>query len=120
MKILANIIWFIFGGFFIGMTWIILGLLLCLTIIGIPFGKQCFKAAGLTFMPFGKTVECNFDRYPIVNIIWVLLIGWEMALGYLFSGLLCCVTIIGIPLGLQSFKMMKLAFLPFGAIVKKR
>ena len=120
MKILANIIWFILGGFFIGMTWVILGVLLCLTIIGIPFGKQCFKAAELTFMPFGKTVECNFDKHPIVNIIWVLLIGWEMALGYLFSGLLCCVTIIGIPLGVQSFKMMKLAFLPFGATVKKR
>jgi uncharacterized membrane protein YccF (DUF307 family) len=118
MKILANIIWFIFGGFFIGMTWIILGLLLCLTIIGIPFGKQCFKAARLTLAPFGKTVITHFDKHPIANIIWVIFAGWELAAGYFFASLLCCVTIVGIPFGLQGFKLMTLAFCPFGAEVK--
>ena len=115
MKALANVIWFIFGGLWLGLSWALLGILLCITIIGIPFGKQCFKAARLTFMPFGKKVVCKFDKHPIANVIWALIFGWEIALGYLLSGIICCITIIGIPLGLQSFKMMKLAFCPFGA-----
>ena len=119
MKFIANVIWFIFGGLWLGLGWALLGLLLCITIIGIPLGKQCFKVAKLTFAPFGKTVTCNFDKHPIANILWAVLVGWEMALAYLCSGILCCVTIIGIPLGLQSFKLMKLAFLPFGATVTK-
>lgn len=118
MKLIANIIWMIFGGIFTALAWLILGILLCITIIGIPFGKQCFKAAALTLAPFGKKVVSNFGKHPIMNIIWMLLFGWEMALGYLFAGLVCCVTIIGIPVGLQSFKMMQLALIPFGAEVK--
>ena len=117
MKLIANIIWFIFGGLWLGLSWALRGLLLCITIIGIPFGTQCVKASKLTFAPFGKKVTCNFDKHPVANIIWAVLAGWEMALGYLFSGIICCITIIGIPLGLQSFKLMKLAFLPFGATV---
>ena len=117
MKTLANIIWFIFGGIWLGLSWAFLGLLLCITVIGIPFGKQCFKFAKLTFAPFGKTVTCNFDAHPIANIIWVVFAGWEMAMGYLCSGICCCITIVGIPLGLQAFKLMKLAFVPFGAVV---
>jgi uncharacterized membrane protein YccF (DUF307 family) len=68
-------------------------------------------------MPFGKRVDCHFDEHPIANILWVILVGWEMALGYLISGVLLCITVIGIPVGLQVFKLMKLAFLPFGADV---
>ena len=117
MKLIANIIWFIFGGLWLGLSWAILGVLLCITIIGIPFGKQCFKAAKLTFAPFGKKVNTNFDKHPVANILWAIFFGWEMALGYLAAGVICCITIIGIPLGLQSFKLMKLAFLPFGAAV---
>jgi uncharacterized membrane protein YccF (DUF307 family) len=117
VKTIANIIWIILGGLWLGLGWAILGILLCITIIGIPFGTQCFKAAKLTFAPFGKHVNVNFDKHPVANILWAILVGWEMALGYLISGLLCCITIIGIPLGLQSFKLMKLAFLPFGATV---
>lgn len=119
MKTLANIIWFIFGGIWLGLAWAFLGILLCITIIGIPLGKQCFKAATLTFMPFGKKVVTNFSKHPIANIIWILVCGWEMAMGYLVSGIICCITIIGIPLGLQSFKLMALALLPFGATVNK-
>ena len=119
MKTLANIIWFLLGGIWLGLSWFLLGLLLCLTIIGIPLGKQCFKAASITFMPFGKKVNCNFDKHPVSNILWAVIVGWEMALGYLFAGIICCITIIGIPVGLQSFKLMKLAFLPFGATISK-
>ena len=117
MRFIANVIWFIFGGLWLGLGWALLGLLLCITIIGIPLGKQCFKAAKLTFAPFGKTVSTHFDKHPIANILWAVFIGWEMALGYLFSGVICCITIIGIPFGLQAFKLMKLAFLPFVATV---
>ena len=118
MKLIANIIWFILGGLWLGLGWLLLGLLLCITIIGIPFGLQCFKAAKLTFAPFGKRVTVQFDKHPVANLLWAILAGWEMALCYLVSGILCCITIIGIPMGLQSFKLMKLAFLPFGATVK--
>ena len=118
MKTIANLIWFIFGGIWLGLLWLLLGLLLCITIIGIPFGKQCFKAAKLTFFPFGKKVRTHFEKHPIANFLWVVLVGWELAIGYLLGGLLCCITIVGIPLGLQAFKMMKLAFLPFGSQVK--
>ena len=117
MRFLANVVWFILGGIWLGLSWVLLGLLLCITIIGIPLGKQCFKAAALTFAPFGKKVNIHFDRHPIANILWLLLVGWEMALGYLLAGIFCCVTIIGIPVGLQVFKMTKLALLPFGATV---
>ena len=114
---IANIIWFIFGGLILGAVWLLLGLVLCITIIGIPFGLQCFKAAKLTVMPFGKKVDVNFSEHPVANILWAIIAGWEMALGYLFAGILCCITIVGIPLGLQAFKMTKLALLPFGAKV---
>ena len=118
MRFLANVIWFIFGGLWLGLSWALLGLLLCITIIGIPLGRQCFKAAALTFAPFGKRVNIHFERHPIANLLWVILCGWEMALGYLGAGILCCITIIGIPFGLQSFKLMKLALLPFGAKIR--
>ena len=117
MKLIANIIWMIFGGILTAIAWLFLGIMLCITIIGIPFGKQCFKAARLTLAPFGKKVVSNFGKHPIANILWILLFGWEMSLGYLFAGIMCCVTVIGIPVGLQSFKMMQLALIPFGADV---
>ncbi len=119
MKVIGNILWFILGGLISGIAWGVLGILLCITVIGIPFGMQCFKAAGLSFAPFGKQVEVHFDKHPLANVLWAIFLGWEMALGYLVCGVLLCITVIGIPAGLQAFKFMKLAFLPFGAEIKK-
>lgn len=119
MRWIGNIVWFLFGGCWLGLSWTLLGALLCITLVGIPLGLQCFKAAALTFAPFGKVVKIEFDAHPVANILWAVLVGWEMALGYLTSGVACCITLIGIPFGLQSFKMMKLAFLPFGAQIGK-
>ena len=119
MRILGNILWFILGGIWLGLSWFLLGVLLCITLIGIPFGVQCFKAAKLTVAPFGKQVRVQFEEHPIANVLWAILIGWEMALGYLACGVICCITLVGIPFGLQAFKMMKLAFLPFGADILK-
>ncbi len=118
MKLLANIIWIIFGGLISAIMWFLAGVLFCVTIIGIPLGKQCFKFAKLSFAPFGKKVKLNFTKHPIINVIWLLLAGWEMFLVYLLAGALCCVTIIGIPVGIQAIKLSILAFAPFGAKVK--
>lgn len=118
MRFLGNLIWFIFGGLLISLGWLISGLLLCITVIGIPFGMQCFKAAKLTAFPFGKRVDTNFSKHPIANLLWVIFFGWEMALGYLFSAIACCITIIGIPFGLQGLKMVSLALFPFGTKIR--
>ncbi len=118
MRLLGNIIWFIFGGLIAALLWFILGILLSMTIIGIPLGQQCFKFAGLVLFPFGKEVDINFDKHPIANILWLVFVGWEMALGYLGIGLFFMITIIGIPFGIQWLKLTKLALLPFGAKIR--
>ncbi|MBQ9745575.1 MAG: YccF domain-containing protein [Clostridia bacterium] len=117
MRLIGNILWIILGGIFISAAWLFLGILLCITVVGIPFGVQCFKFARLNLAPFGKDVRVQFFSHPIINALWAVFFGWEMALAYLSAGLACCVTIIGIPFGLQAFKMMKLALFPFGADV---
>ncbi len=118
MRFLGNIIWFIFGGLIASLLWIILGILLSITIIGIPFARQCFKFAEIVLTPFGKNVKTNFDKHPIANIIWAILVGWEMALGYLAIALFFGITIIGIPFAIQWIKLAQLAILPFGAKIK--
>ena len=116
MRVLGNILWIILGGLAIAIGWALVGLILCISIIGIPLGVQAFKMAGLTLTPFGKTVQYGGGvGSTLVNILWVVLVGWWMALGYLGAGVLICITILGSPFGIQSFKMAKLALWPFGA-----
>ncbi|HHU55379.1 MAG TPA: YccF domain-containing protein [Acholeplasmataceae bacterium] len=119
MKIVGNIIWLIFGGFIAFLMYMVIGALLCVTIIGIPFGLQCFKIGKLFLWPFGKKVETNFDKHPIANIIWLILVGWGSALSALITGAVLFITIIGIPFGKQWFKLAKLVLLPFGAEIKE-
>lgn len=121
MGIIGNILWFIFGGWISGITWLISGLIWCITIIGIPYGLQCFKFASLSLMPFGKDIEFDGGVVSIlVNVIWILLFGIPMAILNLVIGCIWCITIIGIPFGLQFFKIARLAFAPFGSkIVRK-
>lgn len=119
IKIIANILWVILGGFWTALAWAALACLLCITIVGIPFGLQCFKAARLTFFPYGKKVVTNYDKHPIANMLWAMLLGWEIAVAYFVFGIVNCVTVIGIPHGIQCFKLMKLAFIPFGASIQK-
>lgn len=118
MSLVANIIWILFGGIWLALLWLLIGILLCITIVGIPLGLQCFKAAKLSFAPFGKKVILNFTEHPIANTIWAVTGGWGMALVYLVVGIINCITIFGIPRGIQCFKIMKLALFPFGAKVK--
>ena len=120
MRIISNIIRILFGGIWLALLWALSGILLCITIVGIPFGIQCFKAAGLSFAPYGKKVVLDFAKHPIANTLWAIVGGWGMAIAYFFIGVLNCITIIGISKGIQCFKIMKLAFFPFGAeIVRK-
>lgn len=118
MNLLGNILWFICGGIISGLSWILAGVIWCITIIGIPIGLQCFKFAGLSFWPFGKQVVYGGGAMStIANIFWLLFSGIPLALENLLLGLICCIAIIGIPFGKQFFKIAKLALTPFGAKV---
>ena len=117
MRFIGNLIWIILGGFFIAASWFVLGVLLCITVIGIPLGSQCLKFARLSLAPFGKNVLVRFLSHPIINVLWAVFFGWEMALAYISAGIANCITIVGIPLGLQAFKFAQLALFPFGADV---
>ena len=121
MKTIGNILWFVFGGFLSGLGWFLSGLIWCITIIGIPYGRQCFKFASLSFFPFGKDVVYGGGAIStLANIIWLIFFGIWMSLGNLFIGLIWCVTIVGIPFGKQFFKIAKLALTPFGAQIVYR
>lgn len=120
MRFLGNLLWFVFGGFVSGLAWVLSGLVWCLTIIGIPYGRQCFKFASLSFSPFGKDVLYGGGAVStLANILWLLFFGIWMALGNLGLGALWCLTIIGIPFGKQFFKIAKLSLSPFGAQIVK-
>ena len=121
MKIIGNLLWIVLGGLIISLLWFIAGLLLCITIIGIPFGTQCFKIAGFVLWPFGRDITPGGFGVmgAIGNIIWIIVCGIELAIVHLICGLLLCITIIGIPFALQHFKLAKLAFIPFGAQIHK-
>ena len=119
MGCLGNAIWFVFGGFVSGLSWILAGCLWCITIIGIPIGIQCFKFAGLCFFPFGKEVVYGGSAGSLLlNIVWMLVTGIPLAIQSAVFGILFCITIIGIPFGLQHFKISKLALMPFGSTIK--
>lgn len=115
MRILGNILWFILGGLVSSLVFFIIGVIFCITILGIPFGLQMFKIGKLMILPFGKEIETNFDEHPIMNIFWVIFLGLIFAIGHLFIALFFFITIIGIPFGKQHLKLMKLSFIPFGA-----
>ena len=117
MNLLGNIIWLIFGGFIAGMAYIIGGLLLCITIVGIPFGLQSIKLGMATFAPFGKEVveskRAGGCLTLVFDIIWIVLFGWEIAIAHLVSALILAITIIGIPFAKQHFKLLPVALFPF-------
>lgn len=118
MRVLGNILWFILGGILLGLSWLLAGFLWCITIVGIPVGLQCFKFAALSFFPFGKEVDYGGGAGSVLlNILWLIFGGLEIALTAAAVGVFFCITIIGIPFGLQCFKIAKLALLPFGASV---
>ena len=118
MKTIGNIIWILLGGLPMAIGWFFIGILWCITIIGIPIGLQAFKLAKLSFLPFGKRVSPGRGAGSmILNILWLIFGGLLLAAGSFIVGCLFCITIIGIPFGKQHFKLAKLALMPFGATV---
>lgn len=117
MKVIGNVIWLIFGGLVLAVEYFLVGVVLCITIIGIPFGIQCFKLAGFSLWPFGSTMERRPDAggmSVLGNVLWFLLAGWWICLSNLIAGVVMCITIIGIPVGLGAFKLAGVALAPFG------
>lgn len=108
--------WNIFGGFLAGIGWLLAGIFWCITIIGIPIGLQCFKIAGLSFCSFGKRViHSDSTGCFLINMVLLIINGLPLAVVHCMSGAILCIKIIGIPFGLQSFKLARLALMPFGA-----
>jgi uncharacterized membrane protein YccF (DUF307 family) len=119
VRLLLNILWIVLGGgLLLWLEYVIVGLVLCLTIVGIPFGVQCFKIAGLALLPFGKEISVRRANGGVVqvilNVIWFVLAGLWIFLTHLGLALALAVTIIGIPFAVQHFKLSVLALWPFG------
>lgn len=118
MSLLGNILWLIFGGFLSGLGYIIGGLGLCLTVVGIPFGIQSIKLGFATFAPFGKRLvetETTFGCLKIVfDILWLVLFGWEIALLHLIHAGFLAITIVGLPFAVQHMKLVPVSLFPFG------
>jgi uncharacterized membrane protein YccF (DUF307 family) len=118
MRTIGNLLWVVLAGIWLALGYAIAGLLMCITIVGIPFGVQAFKLAQLSLWPFGRTVVPATDSGGCLglgaNIVWLVLFGWEIFLAHIVAGLLLCVTVIGIPFGIQAFKLGVLALWPFG------
>ena len=117
MRFILNLIWLVFCGLWMAILYAAAGLVCFVLIITIPFGIAAVRIAGYVLWPFGRTI----DRRPgagigsaIGNILWVILFGWWLAIGHLITGVLLCLTIIGIPLGLASFKIIPITLVPLG------
>ena len=122
MNTLGNLLWIIFGGFFVFALYLFGSIILFITIVGIPFGVQTMKLAAVALTPFHYTVQSGKRSsgclYLIMNIIWILFAGIEIAVVHLVLALLCSVTIVGIPFAIQHVKLAHLALVPFGADIK--
>ena len=118
MKTIGNLIWFLFGGLWMGLGWTLVGLIWCISIIGIPVGIQCFKFARLAFFPFGKVIVYGGGAPSLLcNVLWLIFGGFALAISAVIHGLIFCITIVGIPFGMQCFKFARLALTPFGSDV---
>lgn len=119
MGCLGNLLWFVFAGFWMMLGWGVTGVLWCVTIVGIPIGTQCFKIASVAAMPFGKDVDLGGGPVSLLaNILWIVFGGVELAAASAVIGVVLCITVIGIPFGVQCFKLAGVALMPFGARVR--
>ncbi|PKK14843.1 YccF domain-containing protein [Thermomonospora sp. CIF 1] len=117
MRTILNVLWLVLSGIWLALGYAVAGIVCCLLIITIPFGIASFRIAGYALWPFGRRIV----RKPgagvpslIGNIIWIILVGWELALAHLVTGALLCLTIIGIPFGIANFKMIPISLVPLG------
>ncbi|AZM54856.1 YccF domain-containing protein [Streptomyces sp. WAC 01529] len=117
MKTILNVIWLVLCGFWMFLAYLLAGVLLCVTIIGIPFGLASFRIGRYALWPFGYTTVDRRDAGApsfVGNVLWLVLAGWWLAIGHIVTGFLLCVTIIGIPLGVANFKLIPVSLLPLG------
>ncbi len=118
MSFIGNLVWLIFGGMLAALVYIAGGAILCLTIVGIPFGLQCIKLGVAMLAPFGKELyrspQASDTLYVIMNLIWFVLFGWQIALLHLVLALVLAITLIGLPFARQHIKLIPLALFPFG------
>jgi uncharacterized membrane protein YccF (DUF307 family) len=118
LGVIGNVIWIVLGGIWIALGFLISAVIFVIFIITIPFAKQCLKLASLSLVPFGRQVVHDPSSNPGIstlgNVLWIVFCGLWTALGFVIAGVLCCITIIGIPFGVQAFKLAGLALWPFG------
>jgi uncharacterized membrane protein YccF (DUF307 family) len=117
MRLILNVIWLILCGWWMAILYVLFGIIAAIFIITIPFTIACFRIASYVIWPFGRSIEMRRTAGVaslIGNIIWILLFGWELALGHLTAGIILCITIIGIPLGLANFKLIPISLVPLG------
>jgi uncharacterized membrane protein YccF (DUF307 family) len=128
MTAIGNLIWFIFGGVIMGLCWWLIGLLAYLSIVGIPWGKACFIIGNFSFFPFGKEAISRKELHQkddigtgglglLGNIIWFIMAGFWLAIGHVCAGILCFCTLIGIPFGIQHFKLAGISLAPIGMTI---
>lgn len=128
MRMIGNLIWFVFGGVFLGIAWFLLGIVAFITIVGIPWGRACFTIGNFCFFPFGREAVSRRDLHQrddigtgpfglIGNIIWFVFAGLWLALGHVVSAIFCFLTIIGIPFGIQHLKLAEIAIAPIGKTI---
>lgn len=122
LSFLGNVLWLIFGGFLAGLGYIIGGLGLCLTIVGIPFGVQSIKLGWATFAPFGKELveldDANSCLRLFFNVVWLLLFGWEIAIIHVVHAAVLAITIVGLPFAWQHLKLVPMSLLPLGRALR--
>jgi uncharacterized membrane protein YccF (DUF307 family) len=117
MRLILNVIWFVLAGLWMALLYLLAALIMFILIITIPFGLQAVKLANFALWPFGRTLVRRPDAGApslVGNVLWLVLAGWWLALGHLLTGVLLCLTIIGIPLGLGNFKLIPVSLWPFG------
>lgn len=131
LRLLGNLLWFVFGGLFMGLAWALVGLLAFVSIVGIPWGRACFTIAEFTFWPFGREAvnrevlngrrDIGTGPFGVIgNIVWLLVAGWWLALGHLISAFFDFITIIGIPFGVQHVKLAGASLFPIGLTIVTR
>jgi uncharacterized membrane protein YccF (DUF307 family) len=117
MRLILNVIWLVLCGWWMAIAYVIAGVICAILIITIPFAIASFRIANYVIWPFGRSIMVRRDAGVgsiIGNIIWIILVGWGLALGHLTAGIVLCITIIGIPLGLANFKLIPISLLPLG------
>lgn len=120
LRTILNIIWLVLSGWVLFLGYVLAGVLLCITIIGIPWGVASFRLANFALWPFGRTVvpKQSAGVFSLLgNVIWLILAGWWLALAHIMTGIALCVTIIGIPMGIANFKLIPVSLMPIGTKV---